>query len=107
MSIIAQLKNTQRENVELKQRLSEMENDVTQFATKFKEFWQLLNLDFSKKSESEEKKEITGMELAKSLMKVGKDFMFGKLKKQDFTDKWDAVAPILEKYNHLIDTENV
>lgn len=107
MSLIAQLKAARRENEALKEQLREMESDVILFSTKFSEFWQLLGLDFSKKDSEDEQKGFSTMEIVKALAKVGKDFTFGKLKKQDITDKWDAVSPLFAKYDHLISKKDV
>lgn len=102
MSIIKEMKALRAENATLKAKIREMETDISSFSTKVGDFFAMLGFKRKETTEDDNDGKIDVMNIAKNLLRVGKDFMFGKIKKEYIESQWKDVQDILEKYDNLI-----
>lgn len=98
MSIIRQLNEERRKRQEL-------ENDLKIVSKAVKEAWNSLGLDFSKMGGDGDSKP-TMASITKISLQLGKAMLTGKIKVDDLVKKWEALEPIVKKYEHLTKSED-
>src|SRR5690554_116813 len=103
MSIIQQ----QRDEIErLTAEKLQTEKDMAFVANTFKEAWDALGIDFS--SMNLRPGEKPGMmDMTRMSLSIGKKLFNGKIKIEDLVKKWEAVAPVLEKYQHVLESNKL
>lgn len=107
MSIIKILQATneknQKEIAALRQKITEMEQDINTVSIATKTAWNSLGLDFSNTNGSEKMSMGTILKISTA---IGKKMLTGQISVNDLLAKWSAIEPILKKYDHLINTKN-
>jgi len=107
MSIIKILQATneknQKEIAALRQKITEMEQDINTVSQFTKTAWASLGLDFSNVGSSEKMSMGTILKISTA---IGKKMLTGQISVNDLLAKWSAIEPILKKYDHLINTKN-
>lgn len=105
MSIIQTLQrrieSLEAENIRLKREKEETEKDMFLVATKTKEAWEYLDLDFSKMKQSNDEKP-SFLEITKLSTNIIRKMTSGKIKISVLIEKWDALEPTLVKYQHVL-----
>lgn len=98
----------QRQQIDaLKRRIAQLEAekagvqfDITFVAGKVAEVWKYMDLDFSKVNVNSEKPSF--IEMTKATMPIIKKIVGGKIQIPVIIQKFEEVAPTLNKYKHLV-----
>lgn len=106
MSIIQQLQN---ENAELRKRVqaltaekAQTEKDIAIVAKTTAEAWKSLGIEIKEKDESDTNGKMSFTEITKISLSIGKKLFLKQISLDDLMQKWDSIAPILTKYQHVL-----
>ena len=95
--------NLKQQNEKLREENEAIKKDIAKVAIEVKQAWESLGLDLSMFAGPEKPNQFKMMQIAgKVIAKVSKGESIANL-----TSTWNSIAPILEKYQHLIKEENV